>query len=195
MNTSLAILAGGKATRLNGLKKHNILINNKRIIDIQIYKLSNLFNEIFIVSNYYIDNLNLPVIPDIYSDIGPLGGIHSALKYSKNDYVFVISVDLPFVNVNFMKEMLKSISNQDSIIPLHSKNHIEPLHAIYNKRIVKIIEEQIKNNKYSVNSLLNRINTFYLNVSDLYKPEIIFLNINNFDDIKKANDYAKFIEH
>ena len=118
MNISCAINAGGKALRMKGATKAFIEINNKTIIDHNIEILNNIFDEILIITNdksNFEKYKNYGIYSDDYIDIGPIAGIHSSLKNTLFDAVFIISSDLPFISKSII---LNSITQT-----LRSKRH------------------------------------------------------------------------
>jgi molybdopterin-guanine dinucleotide biosynthesis protein A len=186
-NITLAILAGGKASRMGGVNKALLEFNGQSFINLIHQSLSPLFqNSIIISSNH--QNFNIPnahVFPDLIETIGPLGGIHSALINTTNPYVFIVSCDMPFVDPNIAKILVYEflITKPDILIPrLNSYN--EPLFAIYSKRLVEIIDSiASSSNGKPIADLLKLANTNYY---DLHMtPEVIkcFRNINSPDDL------------
>ena len=80
IDKTLAILAGGKSTRMNNNNKALLLYKEKKFID-HIIAAGKDYKEIIIVSNDKspYKSLNLRVVEDIHCGNGPLSGIHSAL--------------------------------------------------------------------------------------------------------------------
>jgi len=81
------ILAGGKSSRM-GMDKGFCALNGKPMVQYAIDILEQTCDSIIICSNNSDYELfDLPVIPDIIKDIGPMGGIYSGLKNSKTQWV------------------------------------------------------------------------------------------------------------
>lgn len=192
MNISAAILAGGKASRLNGIKKTNIFIENQVVIERQLQVLSLVFENIFLISNDHVYFNNLPIFADDYENIGPIAGLHAALKNATTPYVFVVSCDLPFLNSNFIELLTKEVQTNsiDAVVPKHSLG-IEPLHAIYSTSVLTEVENQIKQGLYAIRTIYSRLKVKWFEVNSFFKPEIMFFNINYPEDILKAEMYAK----
>lgn len=108
INKTLAILAGGKSSRMNYNNKALLIYKEKTFIE-NIINAGKDFDEIIIIANNKEDykNLHLKVYADIYVGNGPLSGIHSALKNSKNNKVLCIACDMPLVS----KETLDTIGS------------------------------------------------------------------------------------
>lgn len=190
MNISAAIIAGGKSQRMNGINKSLIKVNNIHVIRWQLLVIADIFDEYFSISK----NQIIPELvnyPDINVSMGPISGIYSALVNSKNEYVFVFSCDSPFIQHNIIQEMIKTteLSKPQVLIPRH-KNGIEPLHAIYHKSIIPVIEKNINNGIYKVRSMYPELNYSYFDI-DNENTDKIFFNINYPQDIKIAEKYAR----
>jgi len=79
--------------------------------------------------------LGLPVLPDLQSGAGPLGGIATALNSSRGDWNLVLACDLPYVTrawLQFLYERANA-SAADILLP-ESDTGPEPLCAMYRTR-------------------------------------------------------------
>ena len=193
LKTTLAILAGGKATRLGGINKALIEIEGETIISKIHRALGPICNEVIIISNQAQTDYRIPAKthPDIIENCGPLGGIHSALHHSSNEIILVVSCDMPFISINIANQLIDAyIKNQpkvDAVIPtLNGFN--EPLLAIYSKRLSTKISEILSDRKgHRITDLLDTCNTVKVEIEA--SPENIrsFTNINTFDDYNTFN--------
>ncbi len=198
---SAIILAGGKSSRLN-TDKAFLRLKNKTIVERTIDELNDLFNEIIIVANSNLENYNsiikqynnkkIIIREDIIKNKGPLGGIYTGLKTAKDDNNFVLACDMPFINADLIKYML-DFNDFDVVVPRHED--IEPLHAIYNKNIIPVIENQIKNNELSIRATIEKIEKIkYIEKEEIEKfdkEHNCFFNINNEGDLEKARELAQ----
>ena len=109
------VLAGGKSQRF-GEDKSQILLADKMLIDYILAEITNEFKEVLIVSNNSIKFTNsdkISLIGDIKKELGPLGGVFSAMKWVKDhnknyQWIATFPVDTPF----FKKEILEQFINQ-----------------------------------------------------------------------------------
>lgn len=192
MQTQCAILAGGKNSRYGGFNKAFILVDGERIIDRNLKVLEDLFSHISLVTNYpdqFLEYTQFPMSKDCFQGIGPLAGIHSALKYSKCDAVLVVSCDMPFLS----KEIISQITNlaqskkYQAIIPRWD-GKIEPLFAMYQKSLLPKLEDYINaKTDRSVRNFLNSIDCKYLDLETGTEVERSFLNINSPSDLEVYN--------
>ena len=188
MQIHSAILAGGKSSRYGGFNKAYILINGRRIIDRNISDLKGLFPVISIVTNtlnQFSDYSNYPMSSDYYKEIGPLAGIHSALKNTSANAVFISSCDMPFLNIDIINKILEiGKSNNYQVIVPRWNGQIEPLHALYHESVLPPLESYIKNNaNRSVHKFLKTINCLFLDLDSNQITEKAFANINSETDL------------
>ncbi len=194
MKISAAILAGGKNSRFGGYNKAFFDIAGKKLCDLQIEVLKKYFNNIFVVSNDPLAEFGVPSTKDIFISAGPLGGIHAALEFSGSDNVFVFSCDMPFLSGDLIEKMIENMFSEpcDALIPVHEKG-IEPLHAIYSKNIMPPVINLLENTNHKIKLLFDDINMRYFHVDETFDKNRIFFNVNDDNDLKKAQDYAKGI--
>lgn len=185
---TLAILAGGKATRMGGKNKALLEIDGEPFIS-RIYKnLSPLFCRTIIISNDNIDYQfsNVEICSDIISNVGPLGGIHSALVNSQTPYIFVVSCDMPFANYEIAIEIANQfLSEEIDILVPRVASYNEPLFAIYSKHLINKIETILaKTDGKPIKDLFTLAKTSYMQFSDTALNRRCFTNINSADDLE-----------
>lgn len=193
-NISCAILAGGKNSRFNGFNKAFINIHGEPLIQKYLQLLNGIFDDIIIISNspeLYKDLDNINIFSDEYKNIGPLGGIHVALKNCKNESCFIIACDMPNISEDSIRFFIdKFISEKrDVLIPI-KQNEIEPLHAIYSKKILSSLVKFIESTTfYKIKKFINQQDVQYIEIPDKFLNT--FTNVNYPDDLQKIKDYNK----
>ena len=149
-----AILAGGKSSRF-GQNKALYPVNGRSMIEWIIDTLKKFTEELFIVANdpgqYAF--LNIKVHEDRYPGLGPLAGLHTALTHARTNQVFVVACDMPFLCEALIKAMIEAAKETDTIVPYTEKGP-EPLHAIYHKGLLLVVEHLIKGGRRSMRDLL-----------------------------------------
>ena len=93
-----AILAGGRARRMDGVNKGTLVIGRTAIIDRQLQTLGEVAHDIFVVGRSDIawTSRGLRVISDEIPDAGPLGGIYTAIVRSPCERTLVVACALCF---------------------------------------------------------------------------------------------------
>src|SRR2546427_4845411 len=113
---SIAILAGGRATRFDGCDKSALVVDGHTILDRQLDELSSLTDDIMLVGEVpggarslaearqarrREPSVEVRLVRDIVPGCGPLGGLHAALTAARGDFVFVVACDMPYVTAAF----------------------------------------------------------------------------------------------
>ena len=195
-NISGVILAGGASKRFNGINKTRILIDGKTIISRIIDTISDIFDEVILVTNTpaeFKEYNNFKIICDQFLNKGPLGGIHSALKASEKEALFVFAGDMPLLDKEFIIRQIDyyNINKCEVLIPQINK-YIEPLHGIYKKTLFRILEEYlIGNHDYAVREFLKKVNVCYLQLEESEKTRSAFTNINSPYDVSIVEKFLK----
>ncbi len=92
------ILAGGRSRRL-GQDKATLVLAGKPLAHWVAETLMPLTSELWLVTNTPLTHagLGLPILMDLAPDQGPLGGLRTALFFSRTPWVLAASVDNPFL--------------------------------------------------------------------------------------------------
>jgi molybdopterin-guanine dinucleotide biosynthesis protein A len=192
---SIVILAGGKSSRM-GQDKASLPWGEQDILHSIIDCMEKVSEDILVISN---QPRTLPttvrVMTDIIPQYGPLSGIHSGLYHAKSPTIFVISCDMPFVVPKAVQTIIKYANDKqwDAVIPVyHGKN--QPLFACYQKSSLAVIEHSLYTGNYRVSSLCNILRSFYV-FEEMWPPtinlELLFKNLNRFEDYQQAYIYNK----
>lgn len=184
------ILAGGASNRFGGITKSNIVLRGEKIISRIINNINDIFDEIIIVTNdpsEFREFTTCKIIGDHYLKAGPLGGIHSALKSSANDAIFVFAGDMPFLKKEIIAEQINQfcLNDYDILIPLIGE-FIEPLHSIYRVTVMGDLEKFLTGGKNrSVRDFIKLLNVGYLRIEESEENKRAFTNINSQSDISE----------
>jgi molybdopterin-guanine dinucleotide biosynthesis protein A len=182
------ILAGGKSSRM-GTDKGLLLFEGKAMVQYVIEQLQPLFSKLVIVSNNpEYEKFGLEVIPDLIKDIGPAGGIYTALKHSEAKLNFIVSCDMPFVTKEAIGFIIKNTS-ESQIVLLENQGKIEPLFGIYAKNCEDIWFELIQQNTIKLQKMVSyfKLKTIPVENNEIFK-ESFFKNINTKEDFKNASN-------
>ena len=191
MLTSI-ILAGGKSSRLGRCKLSESL-RGKSLIEHVIGRLEPISNHILIVtteeqSRFLLTN-KAEVVTDICPGKGPLGGIYTGLLASKSPYNFIAGCDMPFLNISLLHYMISLMQGFDAIVPRLETDKIEPLHAIYSRRCIDIIQTQLEHEHLKISQTLDMLHVRYVQREECtrFDPYLLsFFNINSPSDLKRA---------
>lgn len=184
------ILAGGKSLRM-GFDKQLLKINERKLMDSLIQKLSREFEEIVIVTNkpeLYI-GLSHIITKDIIEDAGALSGIHAGLSHSSSKYAFLVACDMPNINMHYVRYMKNRLNIDDSLgCVTKFGDWIEPFSSFYSVELIKSIEKYLETGRRSINGLIKDLNITYIEEMETRKfsPNWdMFLNLNTKEELDK----------
>lgn len=191
------ILVGGKSSRM-GEDKFSLDLNGKTFLEIATETLQKFGDVSFVVSRdkgQATRDKGQKIVTDIYQNRGALSGIHVALVNSKSDWTIILACDYPFVSVELIRFLTSAAEKEnkfDAVAPIQKDGKIQPLCAIYKTETCReILSEMLENEaeNYSVRDFLNRIQTRYIEFSEiahLSNSEHFFFNVNTPEDFVLA---------
>ena len=186
------VLAGGKSKRF-GEDKSQTQLGSKILIDYILSEIINDFNEVIIVANDPIKHLSsdkIIKIEDYKKDLGPLGGIFSAMKWVKDNkkkYQWIITFpsDTPFFKKKIMKSFLNKINTKESeLFFMKSNEKRHNIFGLWSLDLIDQLEKDLENGSRKVEKWANNIGVKTINMS--FEKEDPFFNINTKKDLKKA---------
>lgn len=170
MLLSGVILAGGEGRRMHGQDKGLINVLKKPLIEYAIECLSPLVDDLSISCNRnksrYSD-YNIDCLPDYNSPgnnrfLGPMAGIVSGLKHANHDWLMILPCDTPLMNTNMMKQLSDTVRESKTKglqAVVFSYQGLQPLHGIYHKTLLPILERSLAENNNSVQKLIRSVDT------------------------------------
>ena len=207
---SCILLCGGRS-KIMGKYKGSMRIHKKPMIIHILESLNNEIDELIIVLNSekrikqykrlirqkdY--NYKIYFTIDEIPDKGPLVGIMTGLKHIHSDYALVLPCDSPYIETDFVYTMFDTLEiltetkdeEINAVVPYHlgpihaeTIKKAEPLHSIYNKNFIPIIEEYIKKDILRVRVIMRNHKCYYIPIDNHLINEINFRNYNRPTDI------------
>jgi molybdopterin-guanine dinucleotide biosynthesis protein A len=169
---------------------------NKALLDIQgrpliqhIHDvLAEIFQEIIVVTNNpdSYSFLSCRITSDIFQGKGTLAGIHAGLSACGENDAFVVACDMPFLQNRLIRHIISISNNYDVVLPATPEAR-QPLHALYKRSSLPVIERQLIDDNLSVLDIYPKLRTKTLPPEDvrLIDPRYrSFINLNTPDDYK-----------
>lgn len=178
MKIGCVILAGGKSSRM-GKDKALLEIEGRNFIKKLSEELDE-FEEKMIArgNNGEITDVSWLVIPDIYPERGPIGGLHAALSRCESDALFCVSCDMPLIKKTLVKYLCDLMQEEyDAVITQEKDGRIHPLCALYRKSAADIFEQQIMAGNNRLMSACDRMRVKYVTI-DFEKGAQQLFNVN-----------------
>ncbi len=176
------ILAGGASRRM-GHNKAFLELAGRPLIALIAERIRSVSHEVIIVADdvrCYIPFADR-CVPDVYPGVGTLGGIHAGLRAAVHDRVLVVACDMPFLNPAVMAWFVDVADEADLVVLQHSDG-VEPLHAVYRKSCLPVIEATIQAGERCAFAFYDQIRVRYVAPVEIaaLDPELrSFRNLNS----------------
>ena len=182
---SAVILAGGLATRMNGVDKGLVQLQQKPLIAHVITRLQPQVDEIFINANREITQyaaFGLPVLKDENEEfIGPLAGFSLGLQHAKHDYVLTVPCDSPLLPLDLAERLLSGMAaSLADIAVASSEENAHPVFCLMKKSVLPSLQAYIESGERKVSAWQKSLNYIEVDFSDNFQA---FTNLNTFDDL------------
>jgi molybdenum cofactor guanylyltransferase len=188
-NISTFILAGGKSSRF---KKDKTMFPylGKPLIEHVIDAASPLGGEISIIANNCsrFKHLQIQCYPDIIKDIGPFGGLYTALHYCSTETALVLGCDMPNISSDLLNYMISVRKDYDIVTP-YINGFYEPLYALYSKRCLPYVQKCIEAGEKQILIFYDKVRIRKISEDEIKlftDPGIVFKNINYPHDVEKS---------
>jgi molybdopterin-guanine dinucleotide biosynthesis protein A len=188
------VLAGGKSLRF-GEDKSQVKLNNKSLIDHILSEILTEFKELLIVSNNSIEfnkSENISIISDFKNNLGPLGGVFTAMKWIKDnnkDYQWISTfpTDTPFFKNQILKDFHDKINLKNGkLFFIKSNNTRHNIFGLWSIDLADKLEKDLENGDRKVEDWANKVG---VNIIDMqFEKNDPFFNINTKEDLEKAKD-------
>ena len=188
------VLAGGKSQRF-GEDKSQVKLGDKLLIDYILSEIIDEFNDVLVVSNTLIkfkESEKISLIKDFRKNLGPLGGVLTAMKWVKDnnkDYKWISTfpVDTPFFKNQILKDFLNKINiDEGKLFFIKSNNTRHNIFGLWSIDLMDKLEEDLDKGERKVEVWANSIGVKNINMK--FENKDPFFNINTKEDLKKAKE-------
>ncbi|UPQ76813.1 NTP transferase domain-containing protein [Chryseobacterium nepalense] len=186
------VLAGGKSMRM-GNPKDKINWHGKEQRYYMADLLSPLCDQVFISCRAdQLENFNneYQAITDTFSNMGPFGGLLSALDFQKDKAWLVIACDLPLLDKNPIEFLIQSRDPEKVATAYESPSDglPEPLIAIWEPKSYPLLHHFLSKGNTSLRKILINSDTTILKPGH---PDFM-MNVNTPEDLEKVQKILKF---
>jgi molybdopterin-guanine dinucleotide biosynthesis protein A len=190
------VLAGGKSSRM-GTDKAFLEYRGSTLLAHAIDLSKAVSDDVKIVGSREKFGAYGAVVEDVFSECGPLGGIHAALTNSVADLNLILAVDMPFISTQFLKYVIGQASgvNYTVVIP-RSESRLQPLSAVYRRGFATIAEQALLAGRNKIGPLFGSVDVKVIEENELKRAGFsrdLFRNLNTPQELEetisiKAND-------
>jgi len=186
------VLAGGKSQRF-GEDKSQVKLHGKILIDYILSEIIDQFEEILIVTNNEIKfkfSKKISITKDLIEDVGPLGGILTAMKWIKKNnknykWISTFPSDTPFFTKNELQIFYKKIDIQKSkLFFIKNKKTRHNIFGLWSMDLMEKLDNDLKKGERKVEVWADTAGVEIINIE--YEKKDPFFNINTKEDLEKA---------
>ena len=177
------ILSGGASKRMGEDKSLLPFKNSPTLIEYQHNKLLKIFSTVYISSKTDKFDFDANIIYDTLQEtFSPMIALQSILTQSKVNKIFIVTVDVPFIEKNtFILLAKQSVKYDVTIAKDDSFSH--NLCGVYSKSLLPIINTLLNDNIHKIDTLL-KDSTSSLKIP--FKNPKQFININTIEEYIKS---------
>jgi len=162
------VLAGGRASRMGGRDKAFAAVEGEPIAVRAVRIFRSLFAQVLVSTNRpeRFAGLDVQTVADQFPGCGPLAGIHAALLASRYPHVFVAACDMPGLDPDVIRFLLRRVGSADAVVPCWDGD-VEPLHAVYAVGALREIEAHLRAGQNAVRDVLRRLRVDYVSEAEM----------------------------
>lgn len=169
-DVTFVLLAGGHSSRM-GQDKARLLWQGRTFLQYQAEKARALGVGEILVSGYRGGDCPWRVVPDLYPERGPLGGLHACFRAAAHPLCLVLSVDVPLVTGEILDRLVQTQRREGGDVVLACcDGRWEPLIGVYRAELAGQIEALIRPGPASVRRLLQSCDTRLLQLGPEVRP-------------------------
>jgi molybdopterin-guanine dinucleotide biosynthesis protein A len=148
---SLIVLAGGKSRRMR-TDKARLPLPGGTLVERVLAQVESLFDEILIsVSRAQAGAFpGRRTVVDDAEGLGPMAGILAGLKTARNETCVVLACDIPDIDTKLLRSLVGKADGREIVVPVTPEGFLEPLFAVYSRRLTPRIEESLRSGEYSL---------------------------------------------
>ena len=164
-NILAVVLAGGKSKRF-GRDKSQVKLGDKILIDYILSEIIDIYNDILIVANEpikFLDSNKISLTSDIKRNLGPLGGVLSAMKWAKDNkknykWISTFPIDTPFFKKKHLSKFYEEIDLEKSnLFFMKSKNTRHNIFGLWSLELYEKLEFALNKGDRKVEIWANEI--------------------------------------
>lgn len=176
------ILAGGKSSRMGQDKTLMPFGGFATLTHFQVDKFSKFFDNVFVSSKFEKFNPPLAIIKDAISDdFSPMLALASILSNFKDESVFIIPADMPFVSPSSVMKLCKFTDEFDIVIP-QDGSYTHSLCGFFSSNLALKAKELYEKGEHKIGILHSVCKCKKVK----FENDKEFFNINYFSDYEEA---------
>ena len=173
-----------------GTSKALLLFDNQPLIVHIVETLKRLFAEVVVVASPGQELPPMPValVRDEVAYQGPVGGLCYGLRAATGAICFVTACDSAFLSPALISHLVDRSALHDVVVP-HWQGRFQPLHAVYRRSVLPLLEAQLARGELRPVSLFDRVRTLRIDEEEIRRFDSdgsSFFNMNSPADYELA---------
>jgi len=178
---TLGLVLVGGASRRMGTDKAAIEFDGLTLLDRSLAVLSEVFTSV-VVSGGDHAPAGFRVAPDLVPGLGPLGALDTAYRFSAGRAVFLLAVDMPFVDAGTIRTIAEPGVSEMSVRVPDAAGRVQPLCAVYGSGLGPIVRDRLEGRSRSMESLFGVVDVEEISGFD----DAVFTNVNTQSELEAA---------
>ena len=184
-----ALLAGGRASRLNGLAKGLLIHRGEPIVARSLRLFETLFAERLVIANDLAPYAPFAarVLPDALPGRGAPGGLHAALLAARTDWVFAAGCDMPCLSQDPIVWLSARRAGHRAVAVVW-RGRLEPLHAFWSRDCLPFVERMLAQGEPSLWALATAVEARFVSEEEWREVDpsgLSFANVNTAEDVAR----------
>lgn len=165
-----------------GRNKAFLEFEGKPLIDKNLAILESLFTEVLISSNTPELYSRYPekVVPDHYTEQGPLGGLQACLQEMRTEVAFFAACDIPLIQPELIRFMASLTEGYDVVLPKTAEG-LHPLFAFYKRSCLPQIKNSLQTGRLRIIDFYPYVRVRYVEeeaIAQFGDPQWLLFNVN-----------------
>lgn len=174
------VLAGGRSSRM-GRDKAAIEFGGAALVERAVSILRPVFDEV-LVAGGSTATPSVPVLADRVRGGGPLAGLDAAYAASEGRAIFLLAVDMPFVDSDMVRCLVEPQPDDHCATVALSDGNVQPLCSVYGAKLAAVVRQHLDSDDRSMARFVSAIHRVrYVEIGGA-----VAVNINTHEDLKKA---------
>jgi molybdopterin-guanine dinucleotide biosynthesis protein A len=180
-DVTAVVLAGGRATRMEGRDKGLIDLAGRPMIAWILEAIGPQVGQVLISANRNLDayeRFGYPVVADLDAGfLGPLAGLATGMSHARTEYVVTVPCDSPLVAPDLVGRLYSTcVANGADIAVAHDGEWMQPVFALARTALAPDLRAWLATGERKVNRWFARHRLVEVNFSD--RPDT-FVNVND----------------
>lgn len=177
------VLAGGQSSRF-GSNKALAVWKEETLLERALDLLKPFCREVYIGGDYpEYSSLTSAILPDTQPNLGPLGGIYTALAHTDTPYLLFLTCDMPLMNSWLIERLLSAEPYREMTLWQEPDGALQFFPLLLARSLAPLVEYKIRQHDLSLKSLLKEATSRFIPIH--HQEEKFFLNINREGDLEE----------